>query len=370
MLKKGKFKLLSYILDKNLIFYKSENRNKKYLGFFGLHTSSFYPLISILNNLLEKRYIKYYSIQVNTKNVSDYLYLVNIETNSRNEIIKLWNLTKEKIEANCNDLIFLDGDMLEKTFLEILDDNFSNNSLITKNKNIELITDNKIKIFEVYKINFENLEDKVFFLESFLSYIDNLNIFGYFILNFQLLIDDSIKIFSYFTVILENKENKTNIMNEVNAFFNIPLLEKKEISIKKIGLLLWRYPLFNNNYSFKDLSDLFKKKNYNNFEDIHQFNHYFEQMLKKMQINYARINENMLFIFKNVLFITFFECDPKILLKIFKKYYSKYMIYLLVFNEIDLNELLRMEIDLLRNVKILNINDFFELDLLVFRNNN
>ena len=223
MLKKGKFKLTSYILDENIIFYKSTNKNKKYLGFFGLRTSSFYPIISILNNFLKKRFIKYYSIQMNTKNFENYFYLINLETSSRNEIIKLWYLIKEKIESNYNDLTFLSKELLEKTFLEIIDDDLMNDSLIMKSKNLKLIGDNKIKFFEFFKINFDNLDDKLYFLESFLGYVNNLNLFGYLILNFQILIDDIITIFTYFTVILENIEKKPDIMNQVNDFFNLAL---------------------------------------------------------------------------------------------------------------------------------------------------
>ncbi|MFX1339923.1 MAG: hypothetical protein ACFFDK_15030, partial [Promethearchaeota archaeon] len=61
MVKKGKFKLLSYVIEDQLIFYKSLNRNKKILAFSIIEVESFFPLLQILKDYLEKRILKYFS---------------------------------------------------------------------------------------------------------------------------------------------------------------------------------------------------------------------------------------------------------------------------------------------------------------------
>ncbi len=369
MIKKGKFKLLSYIVDEDLIFYKSLNRVKKYIGFFIMQATSFYPLISILNNLLNKRLICYYSIQINSKNTEQYFFFINIENNTKNETIKLWNLIKEEIkEKNCHNA-FLIRNNLEKTFLEILDDDLNNNNLILKNSNeLLLIKDKKnIRRLDFYTINFENLEDKSFFLSTFLNYIDNLNLFGYIILNFKQMENNTINISVYFTLISEKEKNLGNISAEINNFFNIVLLEKKKIRIKEIGHHLWRYAIFNNFYSFKDVIDLFKTDKHYDFKNLQTFNLQFEQSLLKNGIKFRRINENMVLIQEDILFITFLNCDPKVLLRIFKKFYSKYLLYILILNEVEYKDLLRIDINQLKKVVILDINGFLNLDLLVFK---
>ncbi|MFX1384389.1 MAG: hypothetical protein ACFFBP_18285, partial [Promethearchaeota archaeon] len=244
-----------------------------------------------------------------------------------------------------------------------------NDIFILKDTNVILMKDNQnFKKFIFYKMNFENLKNKTFFIQTFLNYINNLNLFGYLIFNFKLNFNNSINVAAYFSEVLEKNQTSDNIIIEVNNFFNIDLLEKRKIGIKNMGLFLWRYSIFNNFYSVKDLSELFKTDIPFDFNNIQQFNQQFEQALLKEYIKFKRINENIIFIFKDILFITFYKCDPNLLLKIFKKYYSRYLIYLLVFNEIDHNELLKMELNLLKNVKILNTNEFLNLDLSIFKN--
>ena len=43
--KKGKYKLLSYLVDEHLIFYKNLINPKKFIAFSFLEVKKFYPLI-------------------------------------------------------------------------------------------------------------------------------------------------------------------------------------------------------------------------------------------------------------------------------------------------------------------------------------
>ena len=66
MTRKGKFQLLSYLIDENLIYYKSLNKNKKIIAFAMFETIKINSVIPTLNQFLKKRIIKYYTIQLNT----------------------------------------------------------------------------------------------------------------------------------------------------------------------------------------------------------------------------------------------------------------------------------------------------------------
>jgi hypothetical protein len=66
MPKKGKYQLLSYLVNRYLIFYKSLNRNKKIVAFAMFEANSLNKTIPILNEFLKKRFIQSYSIQLNT----------------------------------------------------------------------------------------------------------------------------------------------------------------------------------------------------------------------------------------------------------------------------------------------------------------
>ena len=77
MIRKGKFKLFSYIVEDFLIFYKSINRNKKIISFSILESEDFFPLITILNNFLKQRFLNYYSIQISTTKRNKKLFFLN-----------------------------------------------------------------------------------------------------------------------------------------------------------------------------------------------------------------------------------------------------------------------------------------------------
>ncbi|MFW9828855.1 MAG: hypothetical protein ACFFEY_14785, partial [Candidatus Thorarchaeota archaeon] len=66
MVKKGKYKLFSYIIEKNLIFYKSLKKSNKIIAFALFEYFSFKSIKEILNDFLRKRIIHYFSIQINT----------------------------------------------------------------------------------------------------------------------------------------------------------------------------------------------------------------------------------------------------------------------------------------------------------------
>ena len=64
MVKKGKYRLFSYLLENHLIYYKSLKLNNKLIAFALIEYSNFKSVEPILDALLRNRVIKYYSIQI------------------------------------------------------------------------------------------------------------------------------------------------------------------------------------------------------------------------------------------------------------------------------------------------------------------
>ena len=87
MVRKGKFKLFSYIVDDYIIFYKSSNKIKKYIAFSILICEEYNSLIPVLNKFLIQRFLNYYTIQININSRNKKVILLNIEDKKRIEFL-------------------------------------------------------------------------------------------------------------------------------------------------------------------------------------------------------------------------------------------------------------------------------------------
>ena len=161
MVKKGKFKLLSYIVDENLIYYKSLNKNKKLIAFVVLQTEGLSSIIHILNDFLKKSYIKYYSIQINTQDIEKRTIIINIEDDEKNKIIKIFNILHERLIKSDINARFLNNKVLEQEFMRILFLNKKSEIKIHKKKEfLAIINDSETRILEYYNIKLDLLNGK------------------------------------------------------------------------------------------------------------------------------------------------------------------------------------------------------------------
>jgi len=365
MKKKGKFKLLSYIIDENLIYYTSLNRNKKIIAFSLLEIEDFNSIYLILNKFLKKRYINYYSIQIQINSIQiKKIILLNFKDQSKTEIIKLFHLIKKTLINKDFQVKFLKKEQLEKTFLKIINKNMNFNIQITKKFDLIFIKNEKTSIFlDFYNINFEYLEKKSSFIHNFTKLIKNFNRKGYLIFNFKNNNSKDIILSAYFVEMKKKSKTSMNIETEMNNFFNYHLLKKQNVDLKVIPPFLWRSHIYNNFFLFKDVLDLFLIKNQYSLHD-------FENKLLKNQIEYKRLNKNLIFIEQHFLFLQLQILNLKVILDIIKKYYSRFFIYILILNEKDYIKLLKIDkISLLKNIKILNPDNFFNFDINVFKKN-
>lgn len=366
MARKGKFKILSYIVEEYLIFYTSFNRNKKILAFSIVETKDFYPLIPILNEYLNKRFLNYYSIQIDISQKDNKFFILNFEDYRKERIVKLFNLIYQKIIKRKSTYQFLRNKRLEKKYLDVLIRNFNTDtSLLKKNDSIIIKED----IFNFYKINLNNLENKNSFVHNFLKLNRSFNRNGHLIFNLNKDNSSNLIITAYFIDKRKNNKSNVKIENEINEFFNQYLLEKQKINLREIYSVLWRFKISNKLFFFSNFSELFRNEKRYDFQDISKFNLQFEYNLLKKHIKFKRLNKNLLFIEQKALFFSTIHLDFELILKLLKRYRSKYLIYILILNERDYNILLRYldKINLLENVKVMSLNDFSSIKIDVFK---
>lgn len=371
MVRKGKFKLFSYIVDDFLIFYKSINRNKKIISFSIIESEDFFPLITILNNFLKQRFLTYYSIQISTTIRNKKLFFLNFEDKRKDGIIKIFNLIYQKLNPFKKKLQFLVKDQLETTFLNIVFKNFSSNINGLKVSESLLIKDEEgSRYIDIYDINLNNIDEKNIFFLNFINLLTKLNRNGHLIINFRRSFDDSIQFSTSFIDVRKEVNDLISFELKLKEFFNYDIIKRKKIGFNKIFLLLWRNGSSDYFYEFNNYSDLFLgSKNFSDFKNITKFNIQFEHNLVNREIKFKRLNQNLLFINEHILFYTAPNLDYKVILTILKRYYSKYFLYFLILNEYEYSKLLEINgIIMLDNVKLLSLNEFSHFNFKVFKN--
>ncbi|MFX0042036.1 MAG: hypothetical protein ACFE8L_03910 [Candidatus Hodarchaeota archaeon] len=370
--KKGKYKLLSYLIDEHLIFYKNLINPKKFIAFCFLEVEEFYPLISILSKFLIEKYITYFSIQLNTIDKNKKIVVINFEDIDKDRIIKSFNIVYESINKEGIITKLLRNNDLEKEFLAILLNGFESNIHISKNSDSILIKDNKNpRRLDFYKINFEIIDEKSSFIYCFLKIINNYNRKGFLIFHVKVDFNDNIKILAYFVEESKVFEDASSILKNLNLFFNITVLEKLKINVKDIFKFLWRLGISDNFYLLEDLKDLFLTEDQNTFSELLSFNSKFELNLLNNHIQFKRLSKKLIFIEQWCIFLVSNRLDSNYIRKVIERYHSKYYIYILLLNEKDYDKLLDIkEIKLLKRIKIINPDEFSTFNFKTLKNSN
>lgn len=368
--KKGKYRLLSYLVDEHLIFYKNLINPKKFIAFTFIEVKKFYPLILILSKFLIEKYIKYFSIQLNTRDKNKKIVVINFEDIEKDRITKSFNIVYETLNKDGILIKFLRNNDLEKEFLAILLNGFESNIHISKNSDSILIKDNKNpRRLDFYRINLERIEEKTSFIYCFLNIINNYNRSGFLIFHIKVDSSDNIKILSYFVEESKLYEDVNSIEKNVNLFFNIALLEKLKINIKDLFKFLWRLGISDNFYLLEDLKDLFLSEDQNTLSELMSFNSKFELNLLNNQIEFKRLSKHLIFIEQWCIFLVLTLLDSNLIKKIIEHYHSKYFIYILILNEKEYDKLLEInEIKLLKKIKIMHPDEFSTFNFKTLKN--
>ncbi|MFX0142694.1 MAG: hypothetical protein ACFE9C_01345 [Candidatus Hodarchaeota archaeon] len=363
MAKKNKYKLFSYLIENNLIYYKSLKENSKIISFAILESQNYKIIDPFLNDLLKRRIINYYSIQIDTTDKNKKIILLNFEEYKKENVMKSFNVVQQNLEEIKISTKFLHEKTLEERFLTIIFQNLKPNTTITKTSESIIITEkNKSKIFSFYTIDFNYIEKKTTFISSFLNLITNIGEKGSMILNFKTGNSEEIMISPYFVLKSENFDKIHNFDNNVNSFFHSNLLRKYNVKIKTFVNLLWRLGINNNFFFLSDYDNLFDSENLTISLDVIAMNKILEEKLLNYQIEYIRLSKNLIFIEQKYVFLILEHLDYDYIYKIIEKYQSKYFIYILILNDLGNKELQKIKsIKLIKSIKILNpieIRDF------------
>ncbi|MFX0032695.1 MAG: hypothetical protein ACFE8V_04840 [Promethearchaeota archaeon] len=368
MTKKGKYKLLSYLVESDLIFYKSLNKCKKLYAFSIIKVSSFYQLIPHLNKLMRRGYFYYYSIQIDTTNLET-LIIFCFTASEKSKIMELFNVFYHKLIDYDKSIQIYKDKKLETMFINVILNNLNFNMRFLKGEG-GIIIKNHLghKILDIYKIILENHKNTPQIIIQLSNLIKNLNQKGYLILNFNYLIN-YVSLDAYLIHIIENNNiDQINIEKEVNTIFEFELIQKLKVDISNTYRILWRLNLTDTHFPYiPDNSSLLDMNNSKSI-NLQGFNLKFEALLKSNQIEFQRINQYLYFIEQKLVFLTLDKLNYKLILKIFKRFFSKYQIYLLILDENEYNKLLKMDkIKSLKNLEILNYESFKSIDIQNFK---
>jgi hypothetical protein len=371
MVKKGKFKLLSFLVENQLVYYKSLNKNKKLVAFSIIETNNLLKIIPVLNELLKKRFLLYYSIQINIPKKRRKLILLNFIGNDKNRIVKFFSLIYQQISDCDKDAKFLKNRYLKRQFLHIIS-NKINVDINTMKLGDSLILkhDEDLQFLHFYQINCLFIENKSVSLHNLLKLLNNFNRKGFLIFNIKVNNKEELKYHAYFIDIKYEQNNYSlDIKKEVNSLFNCELFKNVELNSKLLYSILWRANISEIYYNLENGVNLFLSLGQFNFQKLSKFNTQFEKALKLNQINFHRLNRNLLMIEDKILFLIFKDFHHEDILRLIEKFYSRYFIIILILNQDEYKKLLDFnKIKFLENIKTLNYMDFMKLNLSVMKN--
>jgi len=360
MLKKGKFKLFSYIIEDFLIYFQAQNRKDKLLGFSIFSIKSYEKIIVYLNNWLKKGFINYYSIQFDFLETFRIYIILNFVSKKKSEILKFFNLIFLEIEKMNLNTQFFKNEELEKIFFGILM-NSKYKIKLDKNKYTFHLYDGNNMVLRFYKVNLK-AENKII-LSNFLKLLQDLRRKGILIINNKI---DNLKTMElssfYIDVLKENNESgSTDLVNEVNNFFDLTIINKPRLKLYEISYMLLRY------WPFKQIIELQLQTENTSYvienNNLIEYNNKLVSFLIKNKLRFQRINQNITFINKMLIFIIFDKINFQLLERVLNKYYKKYSIYLLILDDLEFENMKKNEvIKKLSKLRIISRREFDKID--------
>jgi len=371
MVRKGKFKLFSFLIEKYLLYNKSINKNHKLVAFSILETNNLLKIIPLLNDFLLNKFLHYYSVQISVpKNRRKSIILTFIE-NDKSKIDKFFNLIFQRIREYDKSIKFLKFHNLEKQFFRILS-NKINNDLCALNLGDSLILKQgeQSRFLHFYEINCDFIQNEKVSLHNILKALNDFNQKGYLIFNIKVNNMGKIVSNAYFVDIRHEKRLESlDIEEEINILFNCEIFKKSVMPLNRLYCILWRTNFSENFYDLALDSNLFLSLSQFNFQDLSKFCVQFEKSLCLNQIAFHRLKSNLYFIEEEFLFLILDVYNPNEISSILEKFFSKYYIFILILDLLEYNKLIKStEIRLLENIKTLNFKDFTKFNVSNLRN--
>jgi len=368
MTKKGKFKLSSFLVEDFLIYFKSINKNQKLNAFAVALVPDFQEIFPHLIQMLKKRHINYFSVQINVVEKREDLIILNFYNDNKDGIIRSFHIVHEYLNKQSKIQCFYKNEMLKNTFMGLLTvDLNSHIKLIKPSNSLMLINQNETKVFKLYELHFER-ENISILISNFINYLVNSELGGYFLLNVQFIECDTIIVRSMYLNLSEKiQEDKSMIEKEINDFFDRQILKKIKLELIDVFSILWRKILNNNRQFFTKLSDwgIYSEDNLNIKEIVNEI----EYSFKEKNIKFQKINPFLFFIEQNKIFLIVKEVEITHISKILNKYYSKYKIFILIVEEEEYVKLKKIEkITQLKDLKIMKISDLSQFNYTTLKN--
>ena len=367
MVKKGKFKLFSFLLESYLIYYKSINKNNKLIAFSILVSDNFLRIIKSLNEFLLNKYLFYYSIQLNIPQKRKTTIIMTFIGEDKSNIDKFFNMIKEQIKNIDKSVSFLKSRKLKRHFLLVLSNNIDGAANSMKQPHsLAIKNGDRLKFIQTHNINCDYLKNQMISLHSLLKALKNFNQKGYMIFNIRINNHQKIVSNAYFLDIkYEVDSNAIDIDKEVNQLYDCELFKKSNLNVSDIYRILWRINVSENFFVIDNDADIFFSLNYFNFQEISKFDTQFVKIMQLNKINYYRLKPNLFFIEEKILFLILEDNNLKYIKKLLKNFFSKYFIFILILNQKEYRKLIESnEIGLLDNLKILSFKDFVMLDFM------
>ncbi len=360
MVRKSKYNLSTYFIEENLLFFTSLGKEKKKIAFSILKIQDIDLAIANLNEFLKMDYLNYYSIQISLLNNYEILVFIGFIDFEKKRILNSFNIIREKLSQIKEKIIFLKEESLEKQFFNIGFNNKDSKFSCSKSKDAVIIENGRSTHLLTFSIlDLLKLSEKTTFLHDFFNFLKKRELKGSFILNFKKALNGDISLSNYFIELKETDGNETNLNEEINEFFKIPLLKKQKLEKKNLFKLLWRLEISEECLAFNKVSELFNYNEIEKVQDLTELNLKCEKLLKTNKINFHRLNPNLILIKKNILFVLFERVDYELLNKVIANYYDKYQILILVLNRKEYFKLNRLEkINNLNRLKIFNYQEY------------
>lgn len=315
-----------------------------------------------LNDLTKRSLMNYYSIQItiSPEGFSSYIIL-NFEHKSKECILKLFNIVLYELKKLNIAPRFLENEKLDSTFFFYKLKEIKVKKTKVKQNNSLIIKSSKNLIFyDVYEINLKKIDPGIKLIVSLRNLLKDLGHLGFLIFNFNLQGKD-IVINSYYINYNYQKPNENHLCKEVNGFYKIPLMHKKDSKLR-LHLLIWRLPVSEIQFYYDKCISIFDEGiSPNNEKTQSIYLNQLKSFLNNKFIKFKELRNNCLLIDRCILFFIFKTIDYKSILKIFRYYALEYYILLTVLNKQDYKKIMAIDkIKSLRNLQILKIGDIDE----------
>lgn len=372
MKKKGKYKLLSYYVEKDLLFYSSLNKIKKIVGFCVIETKNILKIIEILNEFWIKSPLNSCAIQINVGYESNINLILNFENFEKKAIIQTFSNICNKFEKTGITFSVKVNNQLEQEFLYNI---FNKDTLDLQNTMLQtsgddlIIRDEKESIFYTfYHVNLNLLDDKRNFIDNFIGFMKDKGVNGHLILSHATNRLGDLQVSTYFVEIMSEAKSEIDIVKETNEFFKIELIKQLKPNLESIFKYLWRLPLTSSNYLVNNIDELYSLEEKYDFQNIEKLMIQIEHQLLEHKVDYQILNDNTILINNKIIFSILSTPDLDSIIEMVKNNIDIYQVYILVVNnEVYLNITKIEYVSEIENLKILNSEAFINLNFEDFK---